>query len=184
MSDRRARPQLDQLSLGNKVGRTLWTIVYILLYRPTPRLLHGWRRLLLRLFGAQIGAGARPYPRARIWAPWNLEMAARSCIGDDVDCYSVARISLGEDAVVSQYSYLCTASHDPDLPGLPLVSAPIVIGRRAWVGADVFVAPGVRIGDGAVVGARSTVLANVGRAEIVGGSPARLIRSRLDAGWL
>ena len=89
-------------------------------------------------------------------------------------CYSVALIHIGREATVSQYSYLCTASHDPDVPGLPLVAAPIRIGDRAWVGADVFVAPGVSIAEGAVVGARSTVLGNVGTGEIVGGAPARL----------
>jgi putative colanic acid biosynthesis acetyltransferase WcaF len=170
-------------SLPNKVGRTLWSIVEILFYRPSPRLCHGWRRLLLRLFGARIGAGAHPYPRARIWAPWNLVMAPRSCLADDVDCYCVARVTLGEGVTVSQYSYLCTASHDPDLPGMPVVAAPITIGRHAWIGADVFVAPGVTIAEGAVVFARSTVLQSVGVAEIVGGSPARLIRHRADAGW-
>jgi putative colanic acid biosynthesis acetyltransferase WcaF len=183
MPEARAPREIVRLSLGNKVGRMLWSIVYALFYRPTPRLMHGWRRLLLRLFGAQVGAGAHPYPRARIWAPWNLVMAPRSCLADDVDCYCVARVTLGEDVTVSQYSFLCTASHDPDLPGMPLVAAPITIGRKAWVGADVFVAPGVTIADGAVIGARSTVLQSVGQAEIVGGAPARYIRRRADAGW-
>ncbi|TFU03864.1 putative colanic acid biosynthesis acetyltransferase [Polymorphobacter arshaanensis] len=171
------------MSAGNKLARLLWAVVYVLLYRPSPRPLHGWRRLLLRLFGARIGAGVHPYPRARIWAPWNLVMEPGSGLADDVDCYSVALIHIGREATVSQYSYLCTASHDPDVPGLPLVAAPIRIGDRAWVGADVFVAPGVSIAEGAVVGARSTVLGNVGTGEIVGGTPARFIRRRADAGW-
>ena len=171
------------LSAGNKLARLLWAVVYVLLYRPSPRPLHGWRRLLLRLFGARIGAGVHPYPRARIWAPWNLVMEPGSGLADDVDCYSVALIHIGREATVSQYSYLCAASHDPDVPGLPLVAAPIRIGDRAWVGADVFVAPGVSIAEGAVVGARSTVLNNVAAGEIVGGAPARFIRRRADAGW-
>lgn len=183
MSDAREPRQIVRLSLGNKVARTLWTMVYVLLYRPTPRLFYGWRRLLLRLFGARIGAGAHPYPRARIWAPWNLVMGPVSSLADDVDCYNVARVTLGAYVTISQYSYLCTASHDPDLPGVPLVAAPITIDHHSWVGADVFVAPGVTIAAGAVVGARSTVLRSIGEAEIVGGSPARLIRYRADAGW-
>ena len=171
------------LSAGNKLARLLWAVVYVLLYRPSPRPLHGWRRLLLRLFGARIGAGVHPYPRARIWAPWNLVMEPGSGLADDVDCYSVALIHIGREATVSQYSYLCTASHDPDVPGLPLVAAPIRIGDRAWVGADAFAAPGVSIAEGAAVGARPTGLNKVAAGEIVGGTPARFIRRRADAGW-
>ncbi len=182
MSERAPRVVV-QLSRANKLARLAWAIVYALLYRPSPRPLHGWRRGLLRLFGARIGAGVHPYPRARIWAPWNLVMEPGSGLADDVDCYSVALIHIGREATVSQYSYLCTASHDADVPGLPLVAAPIRIGDRAWVGADVFVAPGVSIAEGAVVGARSTVLGNIAAGEIVGGTPARFIRRRADAGW-
>lgn len=90
----------------------------------------------------------------------------------------MARIVIGAGAVVSQYSYLCAATHDLDVPGLPLAAAPIIVGPKAWVAADVFVGPGVAIGEGAVVGARSTVLENVAPWTIVAGYPARLIRPR------
>lgn len=183
MSEPRAPRIATQLNFGNKAARALWLVVQALLYRPSPRLLHGWRRGLLRCFGAKIAAGAHPYPRARIWAPWNLVMAERSCLADDVDCYNVALIDLGADVVVSQYAYLCSASHDADDPDFVLITAPISIGRKAWIGADAFIGPGVAIGAGAVVGARSTVFANVGEGEIVGGSPARLLRQRNPAGW-
>jgi len=171
------------LTLGNKALRGLWGLVWLLLYRPSPRLLHGWRRLLLRLFGATIGAGAHPYPSARIWAPWNLEMAPRSCLAQGVDCYNVARVTLGADVVVSQYAYLCTASHDADAADFPLVAAPISVGRKAWIGADAFVGPGVRIAEGAVIGARATLFADVEAGQIVVGSPARHLRDRAEAGW-
>src|SRR5438045_3024355 len=76
-------------SLRNKLGRVVWGVVRALLYRPSPRPFHAWRRLLLRVFGAKIGRGARPYSTAVVWAPWNLEMGDNSCLGDYVDCYSV-----------------------------------------------------------------------------------------------
>ncbi|WP_207790295.1 LbetaH domain-containing protein [Glacieibacterium frigidum] len=169
------------LSARNKAGRALWAVLYALLYRPSPRPLHGWRRFLLRCFGATIGPGAHPYPRARIWAPWQLTMGPGSALADDVYCYCVARITLGAFATVSQYSFLCSAGHDTgrlDGGHMPLVAAPITIGARAWVAADVFVGPGVTIGDEAVVGARSTVTRDVGAGEIVAGSPPRFIRMR------
>lgn len=176
-----ARPAPVILSTRNKAARALWGIVYTLLFRFSPRPLHGWRRFLLRRFGATVGPGAHPYPRARVWAPWQLTMGTGSTLADDVDCYCVARVTLGDYATVSQYSYLCTAGHDTaSLDGghMPLVAAPIHIGARAWVAADVFIGPGVTIGDQAVVGARSTVHRDVGAGEIVAGSPPRFIRMR------
>lgn len=163
-----------RITAANRALRAAWGLVWLILYRPSPRPFHGWRRCLLRVFGAKIAGDAIPYPTARIWAPWNLTMAAGSCIADCVDCYSVAPISLGVRATVSQYSYLCTGTHDyrdPRMP-MPLVVAPIVIEAEAWVAADVFVGPGVTIGEGAVVGARSTVIKDVAPWTVVAGSPA------------
>jgi putative colanic acid biosynthesis acetyltransferase WcaF len=161
----------SRVGASNRAARVIWNLTWLLLYRPSPTVLHGWRRFLLRRFGARIGALAHPYPRARIWAPWNLTMEPHSCLANDVDCYCVASVSLGHHVTVSQYSYLCTASHDYNDPAMPLVAAPIVIGAEAWVAADVFVGPGVRIGEGAVVGARSTVVADVDPWTVVAGSP-------------
>jgi len=154
------------------MARLLWTIVSNTLYRLSPTVLHGWRRLLLGCFGGRIAVGARPYPRVKIWAPWNLTMEAHSCLANDVDCYCVAPITVGAHATVSQYSYLCSASHDYRDASMPLIVAPIVIETHAWVAADVFIGPGVTVGEGAVVGARSTVLHDVAPWTVVAGCPA------------
>jgi putative colanic acid biosynthesis acetyltransferase WcaF len=163
---------------ANRALRVAWSVAWLLLFRPSPRPFHAWRRMLLRAFGAKIGPGAHPYPSAKIWAPWNLELGAHSCLGPHVDCYSVDRIKLGEFATVSQYSYLCTATHDDSDLRLPLVTAPIRIGARAWVCADVFVGPGVVVGDGSVVGARSSVFKSVPEWIVVAGTPAKFLRKR------
>ncbi len=170
-----------QLTRANKLARLLWGIVWATLYRCSPRICHAWRCFLLRCFGAKIGTGAHPYPSAKIWAPWNLTMEPHSCLADTVDCYCVAPITIGAYATVSQYSYLCAASHDFRDATMPLVVAPIVVEAHAWVAADVFVGPGVRIGEGSIVGARSTVLHDVPGWVVVAGSPVRQIgeRSRL-----
>jgi putative colanic acid biosynthesis acetyltransferase WcaF len=171
-------------SRGNQLLRAVWSLVWLVLGRPSPVPLHGWRRLLLRVFGARIGRGANVYPSATVWAPWNLAMDDYSCLGFGTICYCVARVSLGAHATVSQYSYLCTATHDIEDPQMRLVTAPISIGRGAWVTADVFVGPGVTIGEGAVVGARSTVLKDVAPWTVVAGNPARFVKNRelRDAG--
>ena len=171
-----------RLSSLNKIGRTIWLIVWVLLYRPTPRLAHGWRCLLLRLFGAQLGSGVHPYPSARIWAPWNLEMGDHSCLSEQVDCYCVEKIRIGSNVTVSQYSFLCTASHDYTDPDMPLVAAPIVIKDWAWVTADVFVGPGVTIGEGAVITARSSVFSDIEPWVVASGNPAKERKKRILKG--
>ncbi len=165
--------QESPLGAGNRLARFLWGIVYAILFRPSPRNFHRWRNALLRLFGAKLHPTARVYPRARCWAPWNLTMGAHSCIGDDVDVYCVAPISIGEHSTVSQYSYLCAPTHDHEDPAHRLVPKPITIGRNCWVAADVFVGPGVTIGDGTVVGARSSVFGDLPEWVVATGTPAR-----------
>ena len=110
---------------GNRFARAAWGMCYVLLFRPSPRVCHGWRNWLLRRFGAKLHPRARVYPRARIWAPWNLVMDDAATIADDVDVYSVDRITIGARTVISQYSYLCGASHDFELARRPLVPAPM-----------------------------------------------------------
>lgn len=167
-----------QVTLVNKMARGLWSVVWLLFFRPTPRPLHRWRCFLLRCFGANIGTGVRVYQSARVWAPWNLIMEDGSCLGDEVDCYCVDTVRLGAGATVSQYCYLCTASHDYTRRSHPLVTAPIRIGEAAWVAADVFVGPGVTVGAGAVVGARSTVVRDVPPWVVVAGAPPRIFGPR------
>ena len=162
----------------DKLRRALWGVAWIILYRPSPTIAHAWRRFLLRSFGASIGPDAHPYPSAWIWAPWNLEMGPRSCLAPAVNCYSAARIVLGEDSIVSQGAYLCSASHDFRDPGFPLVTGPIVIGRGAWVAAEAFIGPGVKIGAEAVVGARAVVTRDVSSGSVVAGNPAREVGRR------
>jgi putative colanic acid biosynthesis acetyltransferase WcaF len=170
--------QRRQLSLANKSLRALWNVVWLLLYRPSPRPFHAWRCWLLRLFGAQLGKSVHPYPSARVWAPWNLEMGDHACLADGVDCYCVDKISLGAYATVSQYSFLCSASHDYASLAMPLVAAPIRIGAHAWITADVFVGPGVNIGDGAVVTARSSVFSDIPPWMVARGNPAKPFKER------
>src|SRR5882762_868420 len=165
-------------SLRNRIGRAFWHCVWLLLFCSTPRPLHAWRCLLLRAFGAKLGEAVHPYPSARIWAPWNLEMGNHSCLSEDVDCYCVDKIRIGPHATVSQYSFLCPASHDYKDPAMPLVTAPITIGEGAWIAADVFVAPGVTVGDGAVVTARSSVFSDIDSWTVAAGNPAKSVKKR------
>lgn len=168
----------NRLGWRNLVARALWGLVWMTLFRPSPRPFHAWRRFLLRCFGGRIGRGAHPYPSARIWAPWNLEMGDHSCLADGVDCYCVAPIRLGANALVSQRTFLCAATHDYNSPYFPLVPKPIVIGSGAWVAAEAFIGPGVTVGERAVVGARSCVTKDVLPFAVAVGNPARVVKQR------
>ncbi|WP_206171660.1 hypothetical protein [Thiorhodococcus mannitoliphagus] len=88
------------------------------------------------------------------------------------------RISLGRNSTVSQYSFLCTASHDYTKETMPLMTAPITVGADAWITADVFVGPGVTIGDGVVVTARSSVFDDLPSWTVVRGNPAVFVKVR------
>ena len=105
-------------------------------------------------------------------------MAEHSCLGDDVDCYCVAPVSIGAWTTVSQYGYLCGATHDHEDPEHPVIPRPITIGARCWIAADVFVGPGVTIADGTVVGARSSVFSDLPEWVVAMGTPAKPVGAR------
>jgi len=166
-------------SWQNRLSRVLWNLVYTLLFRPSPRPLHGWRSFLLRLFGAKLGRGCHIYPKALIWAPWNLSCEDEAGVADGVNLYNQAPISLGFRTVVSQGSHLCTGTHDYESPRFELLAFPIRVGDQAWVCADCFVGPGVTIGPGAVIGARSVVTKDMPDWTVCAGHPCQPIKPRV-----
>jgi putative colanic acid biosynthesis acetyltransferase WcaF len=168
----------NALPVGNKLARVTWTLAYLLLFRLSPVSCFAWRRVLLRLFGAKLASDAKVYPSTRIWAPWNLTMEHRSCLGPEVYCYSVDRVFLGVDSTVSFRTFLCTASHDISDSQRPLVTGPIRLDRGALVFADAFIGMNVTVGEGAVVAARAVVVRSVEPLDVVGGNPARVISRR------
>jgi putative colanic acid biosynthesis acetyltransferase WcaF len=156
----------------------LWWIVQASVFRWSPQFAYGWRRFLLRLFGAQIGKAVIIRPTATITYPWKLRIGNYSWIGDHVILYTLDLITIGEHTVVSQGSHLCAADHDYEEPTFSIRSKPIMIGNQVWIASDVFIAPGVTIGDAAVVGARSLVFRNLPATMICFGNPCVPVRPR------
>lgn len=170
----------NSLSRKHQMLRLVWTVVWGVFARPLPRSAgSGWKRFLLRSFGAKIHPTAVVYSSVKVYYPANLVMEEYSCLASDVDCYNVAPIYIGANSTVSQGAYLCTASHDISSPLNPLITAPIVIEDQAWVAAKAIVGMGVTIGQGAVVGAGACVFKNVEPWTVVGGNPAKFIKKRI-----
>lgn len=165
-------------SLQNRLMRLIWQIAWVLLFCWTPRPLHAWRACVLKIFGAQLANGCHIYPNVRIWAPWNLKMGSRSCLGEGTKVYNQALITLGDEVVVSQFCHLCTGTHDYRKPGFPLETYPIWIEDRVWIAADSFIGPGVKIGSGSIVGARSVVMRDLPAQHVCVGHPCRPIKVR------
>lgn len=170
------------VSKFNKLNRAIWNITSILFFRPFgTKIFRKWRILILKIFGADIKWDSEVYCSVKIWAPWNLIIGHRACLGPDVICYNQDNVILEDDVVVSQYSYLCTASHDVNMLNTAndsLIIAPITIKEKAWIGSRAFIGLGVTIGKAAVVGATASVYKDVEDNHIVGGNPAKTIKIR------
>src|SRR5690606_27764348 len=156
----------------------LWWLVQSTLFQWSPQVLYGFRARLLRCFGAQVGRDVVIRPSAVFTYPWKVRLGDRVWVGDDAVIYSLGEIEIGDDAVVSQRSYLCAGDHDHADPSFPIRGRKISIGAQAWVAADVFVAPGVSIGEGCVIGARSSVFADMPAGMICLGSPCKPVKPR------
>lgn len=157
----------------------LWWLIQALLFNTSPQFMYKWRSFLLRLFGAKIGKDVIIRPSVRVTYPWKLTIGDYAWIGDNVELYTLGEIVIGNNAVVSQRSYICTASHDHTKSTFDIYSVKTVIEDEAWVATDVYVAPGVTIGRGAVIGARSSVFSDMPAGMICVGSPAKPIKPRV-----
>lgn len=158
----------------------LWWLVQSTLFGMSPQFMYGWRRFLLKLFGAEVGKCVLIRPTVRVTYPWKVKIGDHVWIGDHAELYSLGEIEIGADVVISQRSYLCAATHDHTKPSFDMFAKKIAIEDQAWIAADVFVAPGVTIGRGSMIGARSSVFSDMPEAMICLGSPAKPIKPRIN----
>lgn len=165
-------------SLLNRAMRAGWGVVWLTLFRPTPRPLHRWRVSVLRLFGARIGPNCAVYPGVKIWAPWNLECEDTVAIAEGVEIYNPARLRLGSHAIVSQGAYLCGATHDMNSREFPLIAKENALGAYSWVCARATVMPGVNLGEGAVLALGGVATRDIPDWEVHAGVPAKRISFR------
>ncbi len=165
-------------SAGNRARRALWGLCWLLLYRFSPRPLHAWRSFLLRCFGAKLGPDCHFYPGSRVWAPWNLRCADHVAAADGAEIYNPSPVELGSHVILSQGSYLCGATHDYNDPAFPLIAYRMSVGAYAWICARASVAPGVDVGEGAVLGLGGVATRSLQPWTVYSGNPAVALRPR------
>jgi acetyltransferase-like isoleucine patch superfamily enzyme len=135
------------------------------------------RALLAELTGRAVAASVTVFPPFYSEFGKNLELGEGVFVNMGCRFQDTGGISIGEGTLIGHGSTLTTLNHavDPDRRA-DMVPAPVVIGRKVWLGAGVTVVPGVTIGDGAIVGAGAVVTKDVPADAVVAGVPARLIR--------
>lgn len=175
-------PKKDKKSVLRKLHMRLWTVIEVTLFRFSPFFCYGWRRFLLRCFGAKIDKTATIGRLARIESPWNLTMGARSMICNHTWIMCYAPVKIGDQALIGEYVRILTGSHITNSKSYKGISAGVEIGPNAWIASCAILSSGgyktLRIGEGAIVGVGSVVLRNVKPMTVVMGNPAKFIVDR------
>ena len=179
----RVRNDLFDSKKGLDRGRPLWVealwyVVKCLLFLPAWPVPSGIKRFLLRSFGARVGKGVVIKPRVNIHLPWKLAIGDYSWLGEEVFILNFEPVTIGAHCCVSQRVFLCTGNHDYRFPDMPYRNRPISLRDGSWVGAQVFVAPGVTIGTEAVIAAGSVVTRDQPPRMVCGGNPCSALKKR------
>jgi putative colanic acid biosynthesis acetyltransferase WcaF len=161
-----------------KVVRIIWNVIWGMVCH-LPRQASKVRISLLRLFGAQIGKYCLIEKGVKIWIPWNLKLHDYVAIGKNVEIYNYGQVEIKSMSVVSQYCYICTGTHDFSHSNMPLIWGNITIGTECWIAAGVWILPGVSIGNGTVIGARSLVTKDMPDWMVCAGHPCKPIKPRI-----
>lgn len=154
------------------VIRVVWRWAWLFLCRWTPAYFFVWRVLVLKCFGADVSWSVRIYPSVKIYQPSNLVIGHHGCLGPDVRILNTALLKIGENSCVSQNCFLCTASRDYVSRSFERIDRAINIESSVYCFADVFVGPGVTLGNGAICLARAVVVKDVKPFAVVQGNPA------------
>ncbi len=162
---------------ASRLKEAAWVVIKCLFFQnpwPWPSEL---RVFFLRLFGAKVGNGVVIRSNVNITFPWRLSIADHVWIGEEVTILSLAQITIHTNVCISQRAYLCAGSHDFRSPAFDLQTKPITIGAGSWIAAQAFVAMGVEIGEGSVVGAGSVLMESVPPRSFVRGNPASVVKT-------
>jgi len=186
MSDQQeslVRNKLFNSRLGYELGRSVWVLAvwqfvkwgFFLTPIPWPSAI---KSAILRAFGAKVGKKVYWKPRINIHIPWKLTIGDYSWVGEEVNIVNFAPVTVGANCCLSQRAFLCSGNHDYRSPDMRYRHAPINVADGVWIGAAVFVGPGVNIGIDAVITACSVVNCDLDGGFIYTGYPCKAVRKR------
>jgi putative colanic acid biosynthesis acetyltransferase WcaF len=165
----------------SRLVEAAWLVVqWLLVASWVPGSRH--RVLLLRAFGAGIGAGVVLKSGLRVKFPWRLTIGDHAWLGESVWIDNLAPVTIGSDCCISQGAYICTGTHDWSKRTFDLATRPIHIGAGSWIAAACIVGPGVRVGEGAVLGLGSVATRDLAPGAVYRGNPAVLVGERVMEG--
>jgi putative colanic acid biosynthesis acetyltransferase WcaF len=179
----RVRNDLFQSAQGLNRGRpylveAIWYLVKCALFLNPLPISSALKCFVLRCFGARVGKGVIIKPRVNIHFPWKLTIGNHAWIGEEVFILNFEPVVIGAQCCLSQRAFLCTGNHDYRKPEMPYRNQPITIEDGVWIGAQVFVSPGVTIGSEAVIAAGSIVTRAQPPAMVCAGNPCVPVRKR------
>ena len=111
-----------------------------------------------------------------------------SCSGIGINALIQGKCIIGDNVMMGPECMIFTVNHNFIDPERTIKSQgiseekPVIIGNDVWIGARVTILPGVRVGNGAIIGAGAVVTKDVPEYAVVGGNPARVIGTRRKAG--
>lgn len=182
--------EYDPTAGSNRRTRTVkefvWRGINATLFRFSPFFCHGWRRLLLRCFGASIPDTATVARSVVINQPWNLFMGEKSMIGAHSWVMCFAPVRIGARVVISEYVKILTGSHETNAPDFKPIWSGIEISDDCWIAVGATLASGghrrLKVGRGAVIAAGSVVFSNVLSNAVMIGNPAAQLTTRVVVG--
>jgi len=157
----------------------LWILASLLLFRLCPLKLSGLKCAALRAFGAKVGRGVVIKPRVTITFPWKLTVGDHVWLGEECWLLNLAPITIDSHVCISQRAFLCTGNHNYKSPAFDLIVKPIKVEAGAWIGACVFVGPGVTVGSHAMLAAGSVATKRLEPFGIYQGNPAVFVKQRV-----
>ena len=139
------------------------------------------RELLAQLTGKSVDESVTLFPPFYADFGRNITLGKRIFINSGCKFQDQGGVVIGDDCLIGHNTVMATLNHDlAPSRRADMHPAPIVVGRNVWIGANVTVLPGVRIGENAVVAAAAVVTKDVPENTVVVGSPARVVRSVTD----